>query len=135
MDPLDFSGKHVFVVGGSSGIGNGIARAFHDRGAVVHVSGTRSHAADYSADDGSDLLGLHYNRLELSDPGAIDTFEPTFPRLDILVLSQGTVVYGRREFARPVWDKVMAVNLHSVMACATRLHDMLAEASGSLILV
>lgn len=32
MNDLDFSGKRVLVVGGSSGIGNGIARGFHARG-------------------------------------------------------------------------------------------------------
>ncbi len=30
-DPLDFTGKSVLVVGGSSGIGNGIAQAFRAR--------------------------------------------------------------------------------------------------------
>ena len=28
MNELDFSGKQILVVGGSSGIGNGIAQAF-----------------------------------------------------------------------------------------------------------
>ena len=37
MNELDFSGKRVLVVGGSSGIGNGIAQAFRARGARVHV--------------------------------------------------------------------------------------------------
>ena len=40
MNELDFSGKHVLVVGGSSGIGNGIAQAFRARGSRVHVCGT-----------------------------------------------------------------------------------------------
>ena len=46
LDPLDFSGRRVLVVGGSSGIGNGIARAFSARGARVAVWGTRASAAD-----------------------------------------------------------------------------------------
>ena len=37
MNELDFSGKTVLVVGGSSGIGNGIAHGFRQRGADVHV--------------------------------------------------------------------------------------------------
>ena len=41
MSELDFSGKTVLVVGGSSGIGNGIAHGFLSRGAEVHVWGTR----------------------------------------------------------------------------------------------
>jgi 3-oxoacyl-[acyl-carrier protein] reductase len=35
-DPFDFTGQSVVVVGGSSGIGNGIAQAFVDYG---HQSG------------------------------------------------------------------------------------------------
>ena len=52
MNELDFSGKQVLVVGGSSGIGNGIAQAFRTRGARVAVCGTRANASDYSPDDG-----------------------------------------------------------------------------------
>ena len=36
-NPLDFTGKTVLVVGGSSGIGNGIAQAFRRHGAQVQV--------------------------------------------------------------------------------------------------
>lgn len=35
--PFDFSGRHVFVAGGSSGINLGIARAFSDAGARVSL--------------------------------------------------------------------------------------------------
>ena len=60
MNDLDFSGKRVLVVGGSSGIGNGIARGFRARGAEVHIWGTRATAEDYAGQEGSDLEGLHY---------------------------------------------------------------------------
>jgi len=46
MNELDFSAKQILVVGGSSGIGNGIAQAFRAKGARVHVCGTRASAAD-----------------------------------------------------------------------------------------
>ncbi len=55
MNELDFSGKQVLVVGGSSGIGNGIAQAFRAKGARVAVCGTRAGASDYSPDEGSRL--------------------------------------------------------------------------------
>ena len=48
MSELDFSGKQVLLVGGSSGIGNGIAQAFRAKGARVLVCGTRASADDYS---------------------------------------------------------------------------------------
>lgn len=135
MSELDFSGKTVLVVGGSSGIGNGIAHGFRAKGAAVHVYGTRAQASDYSAEDGSDLKGLHYGRLDLSDPDAIDQLQPAFDRLDVLVLAQGTVEYKRREFAMPGFRKVMEVNLMSLMGCAGRFHPMLKASNGSLIIV
>jgi 3-oxoacyl-[acyl-carrier protein] reductase len=42
MNELDFSGKKILVVGGTSGIGNGIAQAFLAKGARVQVCGPRS---------------------------------------------------------------------------------------------
>ena len=98
MNELDFSGKQVLVVGGSSGIGNGIAQAFRARGARVHVCGTRASAADYSPEDGSHLEGLQYSQLDVSDPAAVEKFKPAFEALDILVLAQGAVIYRRGEF-------------------------------------
>lgn len=135
MNPLDFNGKIVLVVGGSSGIGNGIARAFLDHGADVHVWGTRARAEDYAGEEGSDLRGLHYVHMDVSDFAAIDACTPPFPRLDVLVLSQGTVLYKRAEFEMAGWQRVMDVNLNSLMACATKFHDLLAASRGSLITV
>lgn len=135
MKELDFSGKTALVVGGSSGIGNGIAQAFHARGAMVHVWGTRARAEDYSPAEGSDMTGLHYDRMDVADFAAIEAYDPPFSSLDILVLSQGTVIYKRGEFEMGGFRKVMDVNLNSLMACALKFHDMLAASKGSLITV
>jgi 3-oxoacyl-[acyl-carrier protein] reductase len=135
MSELDFSGKTVLVVGGSSGIGNGIAHAFRDKGAAVHVWGTRASASDYSAAEGSDLTGLAYDRMDVSDFDAIEKYDAPFKSLDVLVLSQGTVIYQRGEFKMDGFQKVMDVNVNSLMACAIRFHDMLAASKGSLITV
>jgi 3-oxoacyl-[acyl-carrier protein] reductase len=67
MNELDFSGRQVLVVGGSSGIGNGIAQAFRTKGAKVAVCGTRKSAGDYSPDEGSYLEGLDYFQLDVSN--------------------------------------------------------------------
>src|SRR5690242_18554028 len=98
MNELDFSGRQALVIGGSSGIGNGIAQAFRARGARVVVCGTRERAADYAPGEGSDLDGLDYTRLDVSDPKAIEAFKPAFETLDVLVLAQGAVIYRRGEF-------------------------------------
>src|ERR1700694_2284771 len=135
MNELDFGGKQILVVGGSSGIGNGIAQAFRARGARVQVCGTRASASAYSAAEGSQLQGLDYVQLDVSDPKAIENFKPPFDRLDVLVLAQGAVIYRRGEFEMAGFRKVVEVNLMSLMACAGKFHAMLSAARGSLIIV
>lgn len=134
MNELDFIGRKVLVVGGTSGIGNGIAHAFRHRGAVVHVWGTRAHADDYSPAEGSDLTGLHYARVDVSNPAAIESYQPPFEQLDVLVLSQGVVLYRRGEFETAGFRHVVDVNLNSLMTCSAKFHDML-KAAGSLIII
>lgn len=135
MSELNFSGKTVLVVGGSSGIGNGIAQGFRRHGADVHVWGTRVTASDYAAAEGCDLSGLTYARVDVSDDAAVAGHVPAFSRLDVLVLCQGAVLYGRAEFAMPGFRKVLDVNLASLMACSGKFHDMLAQSRGALIIV
>ena len=133
-NPLDFSGKTVLVVGGSSGIGNGIAQVFRRHGAQVHVWGTRACAADYRADEGSDLDGLAYCRVDVGDFAAVAAAPAPDP-LDVLVLCQGTVAYGRKEFEMDTFQRIIDVNLNSLMACATKFRDALAARQGSLITI
>lgn len=123
------------VVGGSSGIGNGIARAFTLRGARTLVTGTRASPQDYGAEGVERLAGLDYAQLDLSDPANLDRWTPPVDRLDILVLCQGAVRYGRAEFEIGVFREVVEINLNSLMAVALRFRGLLAESRGSLITV
>jgi 3-oxoacyl-[acyl-carrier protein] reductase len=131
----DFTGRKVLIVGGSSGIGNGIAHAFRQRGAAVHVWGTRPRAEDYDPAEGSDLAGLGYTSVDVGDPAAIEAAPLPFDSLDVLVLSQGTVVYKRGEFERAGWDHVMAVNLDSLMHISRKFKPQLLQSQGSVIIV
>lgn len=134
MDALDFSGKTVLVVGGSSGIGNGIAHGFRERGAAVHVWGTRPTAGDYAGVEGSDLSGLAYAKVDVGVRGEIEA-APALDPLDVLVLCQGTVQYRRAEFEPEGWDRVMAVNLDSLMDCARKFKAALAARRGVIVIV
>ncbi|WFL77862.1 SDR family oxidoreductase [Altererythrobacter arenosus] len=134
-DPLDFSGKRVLVIGGSSGIGNGIAQAFRSRGAEAHVTGTRHDEGDYLENEDCDFTGLTYHQLDVTDRDAVDQLAGGVGAMDIVVCCQGAVRYGRQEFERAGWDLVVDVNLNSVMDCARAFHPGLAERDGSLIIV
>lgn len=135
MNELDFSGKTVLVVGGSSGIGNGIAQAFRRQGADVHVWGTRASVEDYADSEGSDLTGLHYSQVDVGDVESVEHVQVPFQSLDVLVLAQGMVLYKRREFKTAAFRQVLDVNLTSLMACADRFYEMLRRSQGSLITI
>jgi 3-oxoacyl-[acyl-carrier protein] reductase len=134
MNEIDFSGRNVLVVGGSSGIGNGIARTFRDHGAAVYVCGTRPSAQDY-ADEDSDFTGLTYFHWDVSNEDAVNELKPPFDRLDVLVLSQGAVIYSQGEFQMAGFRRVVDVNLVSVMSCCVKFHEMLVASKGSIIIV
>lgn len=131
---FDYTSKTVLVVGGTTGIGNGIARAFRDAGADTHVWGTRASAADYSREDG-DLSGLHYASMDATDVEAVTQYKAPFDRLDVLVCSQGLALYQRQEFDLDAFRKVVDVNLNSLMNCATRFRAMLGASGGSVIFI
>lgn len=134
-DPLDFTAKRVLVIGGSSGIGNGIAHGFRQRGAEVLVTGTRPDEGDYLEAEDSDFTDLFYHQLDVTDRDAPDALARQIGAVDVLVLCQGAVRYGRQEFEREGWDLVVGVNLTSVMDCARAFHPGLAERHGSIIVV
>jgi len=135
MAGLDFSGKQVLVVGGSSGIGHATARAFQAAGAKVHVTGTRADPDAYGPDAAARFEGLGYSPLDLSNAGAVGAWKPEFNRLDVVVLCQGAVEYKRREFEPATFRKVVEVNLNGAMDCAVKFQQQLAASRGSLITV
>lgn len=127
-DLLDFSGKTVVVTGGSTGIGNGIARAFRDRGAKLIITASR----DRSAYD-SDMDGMDYHQVDISDDDAMRAFAAKVPSLDVLVNSVGTVVYKRKEFQMPTFRHVVDVNLNGVMHACVLFHDKLLASQGNIV--
>lgn len=129
---LNFVGQTVLVVGGSSGIGNAIAQSFRTAGADVFVWGTRASAAEYTD---SDLQGLHYTQVDVSNARQVAEVDPGFSRLDVLILSQGLVLYDRAEFEPANFRRVIEVNLNSLMDCCVRFHEQLKQSRGSVVVI
>ena len=129
---IDFTGRRVLVAGGSSGIGLGTARRFQLAGADVHVTGTRSTAADY---DDSDIDGMTFHQLDVADPDAVATLGADFGALDVLVAGVGTVAYGGAEYDIDTFREVIDVNLNGVMILCTAFRPQLTESDAASIVV
>ena len=121
---FDFSGVHVLVTGGSSGIGHGIARAFADAGARVTISGRRAAAGDY----GNDLSGLEYRQLEVADAAAIDAVARSLRALDVLVNNAGAnLPGGKSEYEPDVFEQSVRINLFGAYRLSAACREMLAQ--------
>lgn len=128
MTALDFSGRAVLVTGGSSGIGNAVARAFRDAGAAVTITGTRA-ASDYDGD----FSDMTYRRLDVANDAAAAALAQEMPSLDVLVNNAGTVVYRRKEFELKTFRAVLDVNLASMLHLSTLFHEKLRFSHGCII--
>lgn len=128
QDLLDFTGKTVVVTGGSTGIGNGIARAFRDHGAHLIITASRARDA-YD----TDMDGMDYHQVDITDDGAMRAFAEKVPALHVLVNSTGTVAYKRQEYQMETFRKVMDVNLNGVMHACILFHDKLRAVKGNII--
>lgn len=120
---FDFSGCHVLVTGGTSGIGHAIAVAFAEAGAAVTITGTRARAADYDRDLGR----FAYRALALTDVAAIDVAVESLPSLDVLVNNAGAVLPGgRSEYDPAVFEEALRINLSGAFRLAVGCQPTLA---------
>jgi 3-oxoacyl-[acyl-carrier protein] reductase len=111
---FDLTGKTALVTGATGGIGGAIARALHQRGATVALSGTRREVLDALAGE----LGarVHVLPCNLADKEAIEALVPAaeaaMERLDILVANAGITRDNLLvQLSDAAWDEVIAVNL------------------------
>ncbi|MCB0945996.1 MAG: SDR family oxidoreductase, partial [Mycobacterium sp.] len=105
---FDFAGVRALITGGTSGIGLATAALFRDAGADVTVTGTRIGAADYD----TDLSGMSYAQLVLTDPDSVAAVAGRFERLDVLVNNAGANFPGGLDESAPDgFDASVALNL------------------------
>lgn len=111
---FDLAGKTALVTGATGGIGGAIARALHQQGAAVAISGTRREALTALAAE----LGarVHVLPCDLGDPSSVEALVPAaetaLGQLDILVNNAGITrdnIFMRMKDEE--WDKVIAVDL------------------------
>ncbi|WP_028984687.1 SDR family NAD(P)-dependent oxidoreductase [Sporichthya polymorpha] len=127
---LRLGGRTALVVGGSSGIGLGIARRLQAADVTVHITGTRE-AARY----GDDIDGLSYHRLDVVDGAAVADLASRLESLNVLVYSAGIVAYRRAEYDIATFRNVVEVNLVGAMSCCSAFHRSLAATDEAAVLL
>src|SRR3984957_19455256 len=134
MGALD--GKISVVTGGTSGIGEGIARAFVSQGAKVVIVGRRE-------EEGLALekqIGVRFVRTDVANEAdvkaVVDRTLEWFGRLDCLVNNAGipSPMISITDIDVPTIDQVLAVNVRGViLGVKHAARVMLPQGSGSII--
>ncbi len=120
-----FAGRHVLVIGGTSGIGAGIARAFAEHGAVVQVTGA-------TAAEAAQATGLDATVLDVRDNSAVRTLINGLDQLDVLVNCAGVIRRGR-EHEPDVFADVININLNGTQRCCAAARALLAARGGCIV--
>jgi 3-oxoacyl-[acyl-carrier protein] reductase len=134
---FDLTGKTALVTGATGGIGGAIARALHQQGATVAISGTRREVLDQLA--GEHAGRVHVLPANLADKDEVEALVPAaeaaMGKLDILVANAGItrdnlLVQLRDED----WDEVLAVNLTATFRLArAAVRGMMRRRTGRII--
>jgi 3-oxoacyl-[acyl-carrier protein] reductase len=111
---FDLTGKTALVTGATGGLGGPIARALHQQGAVVALSGTRQEALDRLAGELNERV--HVLTCNLADKQEADALvsqaEARLGKLDILVANAGITRDNLLvQLSDEAWDEVIALNL------------------------
>lgn len=138
---MDFKGRHVWITGASSGIGEAIAVAFHKAGAKLILSARREDElkrvqALCGGDPNTLILPMDVtNAKEL--PEKTQRALGMFGGIDILVLNAGITQRSlTRETDESVYRRLMEVNFFASEALARAvLPSMLAQKHGHMVVI
>lgn len=119
-----FAGKTVLVVGGTSGIGAGIADALADLGAGVTVTGATE---DECAGSAHRAVAA-----DVRDEAAMSALIGGLARLDVLVNCAGIIRRGA-ELDVATFETVLAINLTGTMRACTLARPKLAASRGAIV--
>jgi len=115
---FDLTGRRALVTGASGAIGGAIARALHEAGAELALSGTRREALEALAEEFG--ARAHVTPADLSDSESVEALPKAAAEamggIDILVNNAGITrdqLLMRMKDAD--WEAVMGVNLESAM--------------------
>lgn len=87
---MQISGNTILITGGGSGIGRGLAEAFHKEGNQVIIAGRRQSALEETTKANPGMAAM---QLDIADPAAVTQFAAElvekFPKLNVVVNNAG----------------------------------------------
>ena len=114
----------ALITGGTSGMGQAIAKGFAAAGYEVIAAGLRP--------DAEDEEHLIYHSLDVSNDGAVRACVETFDRLDVVINAAGVIRRGE-EHEPEVFAEVLEINLTGTMRVCAAARPKLAETKGVII--
>lgn len=121
--------SRAVVIGGTGGIGAGIARVLLREGWQVTATGL---APQEIADFAAAIPQVATAQLDVTDQAAVDQFFGQFDGLDALVNCAGVLFRGA-EYEMDVFTKVIEINLTGTMRTCVAAHPLLAQSKGAIV--
>lgn len=125
------AGRVALVIGGTSGIGAGIADALASLGAVVTVTGATREEVD-RARGAPGFASRDALVLDVRDDASVRRLIADLPRLDALVNCAGIIRRGV-EHEPAEFAQTIEVNLTGTMRCCAHARGKLAAAKGAIV--
>lgn len=121
--------KHAVIIGGTRGIGAGVASTLLDAGWAVTATGVSAEeVATFAAQTPEARTAV----LDVTDTAQVRTFFAGIEQLDGLVNCAGILVRGG-EYDIETFEKVIDINLTGTMRCCLAAHPLLARHGGAIV--
>lgn len=121
--------KHAVVIGGTRGIGAGVADALMQAGWDVRCTGV---SAEEATTFRASHPGAKASVLDVRDTVAVQAFFAGIEQLDGLVNCAGILDRGG-EYDISTFEKVIDINLNGTMRTCVSAHPLLARSGGAIV--
>lgn len=131
--PINLSGARVLITGATGGIGGAIARAFHERGAELVLTGRRTDVLDDLAAE----IGGKTITADLADANSVAELMTEASGIDVLVANAALPADGGLDtFTETEIDRSLDINLRApIVLSKWAAEQMVPRGRGHLVLI